>query len=263
MTVLTDDEIERFVGEGFLHLPGAFDRPTAAACVDELWRLSGVDRDDPASWTQPVVRVQGSAAAPLVAAINTPRLTGALDQLIGEGRWARLLGYGSFPIRFPSALDPGDAGWHVDGSFEIPGGTPPWNYGLNVWSRNRALLVLMLYSGVGDDDAPTRISVGSHADMARALAPFGERGVSFVDAVRACDDPERREIVTATGAAGDAYLCHPFLLHAASWPHRGAVPRFMGQPCIFPQGGDRYRYDPASSPCERAVLAALGGPPEA
>ena len=261
MTVLTDADVARFVADGFVHLPGAFDRDVAAACVDELWRLSGVDRTDRATWTRPVVRVPGSAAAPLVAAINAPRLTGALDQVVGAGRWARVFGHGTFPIRFPSAVDPGDAGWHVDGSYEISGEPPPWNYGLNVWSRQRALLVLMLYSDVGPDDAPTRISVGSHADMARALVPFGTAGASFRDAVLACADPARRPVVTATGAAGDAYLCHPFLVHAASWPHRGSSPRFMGQPCIFHQGRDGYCYDPPSSPAEHAVVAALGGPP--
>jgi hypothetical protein len=259
--VLDDEAIARFVAEGFVHLPAAFDRATAAACVDELWRLCGVDRDDRASWTQPVVRVQGSAAAPLVTAINSPRLTGALDQLVGTGRWARRTGYGTFPIRFPSDVDPGDAGWHVDGSFEVSADPPPWSYGLNIWSRQRALLVLMLYTDVGVHDAPTRVSVGSHADMARALVPFGEPGASFVDAVAACADPEWRDVVQATGAAGDAYLCHPFLLHAASWPHRGTAPRFMGQPCIFHQGAERYRYDPPMSPCEQAVVDAIGAAP--
>jgi hypothetical protein len=261
VSVLGPAAVARFIDDGYLHLPAAFDRATAASCVDELWRLSGIPRDDPAAWTQPVVRVAGSAAAPLVAAINTPRLTGALDDLLGAGRWARRFGYGTFPIRYPSMVDPGDAGWHIDGSFEVNDEPPPWNYGVNVWSKQRALLVLMLYSDVGPDDAPTHISVGSHADMARALVPFGAAGTSFVDAVRACADPERRVVVAATGAAGDAYLCHPFLLHRASWPHRGTQPRFMGQPCIFHQGHDGYRYDPATSPCERAVLGALGEVP--
>ena len=261
MSVLDDATIERFVREGYVHLPEAFDRDTAAACVDELWRLSGVDRDDRTTWTEPVVRVTGSAAPPLVAAINTPRLTGALDDLLGEGRWARLIGYGTFPIRFPSTRDPGDAGWHIDGSFALPEGEPPWNYGVNVWSRQRALLVLMLYSDVGPDDAPTRIGVGSHHHIARVLVRYGERGASFAEAAGAVAEPAPGTVALATGRAGDAYLCHPFLLHAASWPHRGDQPRFMGQPCIFHQGSDRYRYDPPTSPCERAVVEALGRPP--
>jgi hypothetical protein len=67
-------------------------------------------------------------------------------------------------------------------------------------------------------------------------------------------------IAFATGAAGDVYLCHPFLVHAASWPHRGKKPRFIAQPPISLNGaleldGDVDRL----SPVARAVRAALDG----
>jgi hypothetical protein len=39
----------------------------------------------------------------------------------------------------------------------------------NVASKGRALLMLFLISDVGEDDAPTRIRVGSHRDVARTL----------------------------------------------------------------------------------------------
>jgi hypothetical protein len=38
------------------------------------------------------------------------------------------------------------------------------------------------------------------------------------------------------GDAGDVYLCHPFLVHAATWPHRGKAPRFIAQPPLTPVG---------------------------
>jgi len=44
-----------------------------------------------------------------------------------------------------------------------------------------------------------------------------------------------RPVVTATGDAGDLFLCHPFLVHAAQ-VHRGAQPRFMAQPPLEPTG---------------------------
>ena len=65
-----------------------------------------------------------------------------------------------------------------------------------------------------------------------------------------------------TGRAGDVFLCHPFLLHRATWPHRGHRPRFLGQPAIhFDPAQDGYVLDrPAAerSPCEAAVVAAIG-----
>jgi hypothetical protein len=208
-----------------------------------------------------VVRVLGSAAPPIVAAINTDRLCGALDDLVGPGRWQRRVGYGTFPIRFPSDEDPGDAGWHVDGSYAVDG-APEGQFFLNLASKQRALLVLMLYSDVGIDDAPTRIRVGSHRDIAVSLAPHGDTGLSFMEASTS-GVAEDHPVVHAVGRAGDAYLCHPFLMHAATWPHRGSAPRFMGQPALFHDpardGFDYDRPDGAHSPCERAVIEALDG----
>jgi hypothetical protein len=65
-----------------------------------------------------------------------------------------------------------------------------------------------------------------------------------------------RPVTTATGAAGDVYLCHPFLVHAAQ-RHRGTQPKFMAQPPLDPVGElDLDRTHP--SPVERAVLQGLG-----
>jgi hypothetical protein len=62
---------------------------------------------------------------------------------------------------------------------------------------------------------------------------------------------------TATGAAGTPYLCHRFLIHAAQ-PHRGARPRFMAQPPLFPAEPLRLeRPDGAYPPVEQAIRLAL------
>lgn len=54
-------------------------------------------------------------------AAGSPWLRAALDQVIGEGRWNGPVHPGLFAIRFPSEVDPGDAGWHVDGSYSREG----------------------------------------------------------------------------------------------------------------------------------------------
>jgi len=79
---------------------------------------------------------------------------------------------GSIPVRFPSQADPGDAGWHIEGRFEVGGD----------WRVNYR---------------PTEL---------------------------------------ATGQAGDVIVCHPFLVHAASWPHTGRHPRIMAQPGVALRG---------------------------
>ena len=65
-------------------------------------------------------------------------------------------------------------------------------------------------------------------------------------------------IALATGEAGDVYLCHPFLVHAASWPHRGTQPRFVAQPPISITGDLLLDGDIGGlSPVARAVRTAL------
>jgi hypothetical protein len=82
-----------------------------------------------------------------------------------------------------------------------------------------------------------------------------------LDAAGALDSPDR-PLAHATGQAGDVYLCHPFLIHAAQ-PHRGTVPRFMAQPPLIPVGElDLDRPDGHHSPVERAVLRGLAAPAE-
>ena len=66
-----------------------------------------------------------------------------------------------------------------------------------------------------------------------------------------------RTSVLATGHAGDVFVCHPFLVHRATWPHRGTTPRTVAHPGIA-------RHDPfpltgtEPYPVEQAILQALG-----
>ncbi|MFI9719879.1 phytanoyl-CoA dioxygenase family protein [Streptomyces sp. NPDC052396] len=258
--VLTDEQIERFVTDGFVHLPEAFPRSLAEECRAFLWRETGCDPDDPSTWKEPVIRLWGYADEPFQRAATTPRLHAAFDQLLGEGRWQPRTGLGTFPIRFPHPDDPGDAGWHMDASYTPEGEQGYW---LNLRSRGRALLMLFLFSDVDEDQAPTRIKVGSHLDVPRYLEPLGERGIDgfelckAMDAEGALDSPDR-PLALATGRAGDVYLCHPFLIHSAQ-PHRGGAPKFMAQPPLLPTGLlDLERADGAYSPVERAVRLGLG-----
>jgi hypothetical protein len=105
----------------------------------------------------------------------------ALDGLVGKGRWLPRKSLGTFPLRFPSAADPGDTGWHIDVSFagKHSDRSDYLTWHANVSSKGRALLMLFLFSDVGEQDAPTRIRLGSHRDVARRLAPAGEEGLSF------------------------------------------------------------------------------------
>jgi hypothetical protein len=250
---LSEDEVEAFIHHGFVRLREAFPRHLADRCRGLLWEQLGLDPEDRAGWTQPVVRLGSQQAEPFCEAANTPRLHRAFDQLVGPGRWiAHPHLAGTVAVRFPVAGDPGDDGWHIDTSFEKNGSCR-----VNVRSDGRALLMLFLFSDVGPHDAPTRIRVGSHLDLLAVLVPAGEEGLSLAEIVLPPQVHER-PIAYATGSAGDVYLCHPFLVHAAD-RHRGSTPRFLAQPGLL--WGERLeleRSDGAYSPVERAVRLGLG-----
>lgn len=229
---LTKSQIEQFIHDGYVRVDNAFSIEDAQAARAILWRDLPCRPDDPATWTQPVIRLGMYAQEPFIRVANTDVLHQAFDQLVGEGRWIPCRSMGTFPVRFPSANDPGDTGWHVDASFP---GTDPTNYfdwRINVRSKGRGLLMLFLFSDISEADAPTQIRVGSHRDVAQLLYPAGGQGLSFMELAGRLSELPTHDEALATGRAGTVYLCHPFLIHAAQ-PHRGTEPRFLAQPPLL------------------------------
>ena len=258
---MSDAEIQQFIRDGYVEIENAFRREIAAQCRAVLWRDTGCDESDPGTWTKPVIRLSMYGQEPFVRAANTGTLHQAFNQLVGAGRWLARTTLGTFPVRFPSSEDPGDTGWHVDTSFPPESGDSSdfLDWRVNVFSNGRALLMLFLFSDIGENDAPTRIRVGSHFDVARLLSPAGERGLSLRElAANGLLETVGREEVQASGGAGTVYLCHPFLVHAAQ-PHRGSYPRFLAQPPLLPREPIRLeRRDGSYSAVEEAIRIALG-----
>lgn len=257
---LNKTQREQFLREGFVRLDGAFPAEVAAEGRAILWRDTGCDPNDRSTWTRPVVRLGDFAQEPFRVAVNTPGLHAAFDDLVGKGRWVPRQSLGGFPVRFPHPDDPGDTGWHVDASFPPEGAAAEsyFEWRVNVRSKGRALLMLFLFSDVGEDDAPTRIRVGSHLAVARLLAPAGDAGMSMIEISKEGEAatgglPEAR----ATGRAGTVYLCHPFLLHAAQ-AHRGTTPKIMAQPpLVLKSPCELSRTDGEYSLVERAIRMGL------
>lgn len=246
---------ETFARDGYTRVPGAVAPDVVARCVEAVGvqvRPLGVDLDDPATWTKPVVRIPCPDEPPFAAAGTSPALWQMYDVLLGPGRWIPRQGVGgTIPIRFPSDTDPGDAGWHIDGSYDVEG-----RWFVNVRSRHRGLLALFLFTDVSADDAPTELIVGSHLDVPALLVPFGDPGVAF-DARYLPPSTFDRPRVFATGTAGDVFLCHPFMVHRATWPHRGQRPRIIAQPEIAHREPFALRPEAPSCVVERMILAGL------
>lgn len=250
-------EIEQFILNGYLRIDDAFSRQIADSVVDRLWHDLPCDRSDKSTWNEPVIRLGMYSQPPFVESVNTPKLHAAFDQLVGPDNWVPCRSVGTFPVRFPGNQSPNDTGKHVDASFpgNDPGNFLEWR--INVKSKGRALLLLVLYSDVDENDAPTIIYKGSHMDVARILSSAGEEGLSFMELAEKLDGIPKREEIFATGKAGTVYLCHPFLVHAAQ-AHHGDFPKFMAQPPLmlkreFKLKGDR------PYPVEQAIRRAIYG----
>jgi len=260
--VLSDAQREQFVHYGFVKLENAFPSELAAEARAILWSATGCDPDNRTTWTRPVVRLGDLAQEPFRQAVNTATLHSAFDELVGVGRWVPRQSLGGFSIRFPYPNDPGDTGWHVDASFppdepvESPGAYFDWR--INLRSKGRALLMLFLFSDVGENDAPTRIRLGSHLRVPPLLAPVGEDGLSMMElSVAAAHATEGMPEAAATGPAGTVFLCHPFLVHAAQL-HHGVTPRFLAQPPLCPRFPfELARSDGDHSLVELAILLGL------
>ncbi len=255
--MLSDAEVEQFVDEGYVALRSAFTVRLARECRELAERQLGIDPMAPETWTRQVLRglVEGR---PLRDAANSPRLLASVRQLLDPDVWLPRPNLGNVVVRFPSVADPGDAGFHIDASFQ-PEGDRRWF--VNYRSRGRGLLLLCLLSDVGTDDAPSRLLPGSHLAMPKLLRPAGEPGLPGAYAGQQSEIPlpdTGGRVVVATGEPGDVFVCHPFLVHAASWPHRGPVPRFVAQPPIALLDALRLDGDLRQlSPVARAVRRGL------
>jgi len=232
MNQLTAPQIDRFIEDGCIKIENAFPKEIADECRAILWKASGCDQLNPATWTQPVIRIGELADLPFKMAANTPILKAAFDQLAGKNNWQPRVSLGSFPLRFPGKLPAMDTGWHVDASFPGENVSDYLQWRINIYSRGRALLMLFLFSDVSEKDAPTVIRAGSHQDVAKILYPEGEKGLSFMQLAQKIPGLPEREELLATGMAGTVYLCHPFIVHAAQ-QHQGTLPKFMAQPPLL------------------------------
>jgi hypothetical protein len=251
--------IDEFCETGFLAVRGAVRPDVVCACLDVVedeLRARGVDARDPTTWTEAVVRLACPDHPAFTAAGTSSRLWEMYDTLLGPDRWVKRKGVGgTLPIRFPSTVNPGDAGWHIDGSYDVDGA-----WWVNVSSRGRGLLALFLFTDVGGGDAPTELIVGSHLDVPRVLSPFGENGLFFGNVAGMLPAVTfERPRAHATGKAGGVFLCHPFLVHRATWPHLGLGPRIIAQPEVGIPEPFALRDGADACPVERAILHGLEG----
>ena len=216
-------DIDAFRRDGFVKLERGSLRAAADEARASLWHSIGLSPDDPSTWTQPVVWAADlTGHGPFGRLAHSPDLADALTEICGAGGWAPRYSLGNLPIRFPVLPGVDDRGWHIDANTQCADGS--WLVG----GRPHTMLVLTLLSEVGEQDAPTRLRVGSHRDTSAVFADHPEPRTAAEIAPLLAAASAERPVAHATGSPGDVYLVHPFCVHAAD-EHRGTRPRFMAQ----------------------------------
>lgn len=214
-------DVDAFMACGYVKIEQPQLRSAADDARQRLWTQLQLSPDRPEGWSEPVRWAADlTGDGPFGALVRSRALADALDRICGAGGWVPRGALGNIPVRFPVSPPAEDRGWHIDLNTPRTDGT--WW----VSGAPRAVLLLTLLSEVGPDDAPTRIRVGSHRDVAQVLDTALLDGMEAGPIVDAAS--RDRPVVQATGAPGDMYLVHPFTVHAAD-EHRGRTPRFMAQ----------------------------------
>lgn|GEM_PF-457877 len=179
--VLTAEQVEQFVEKGWVKLEGAYAREDALAAQNFLWqeveKRSGVRRNDRATWTEPMVRINEVFLNEDFARCNSRRLADAIEDLVGYGRWEgrtvygeteHQSGFGWWPVNFRLDADkPWTVplhGWHWDGI----------QFKHFIDSPEQGLLCLCLFSDIAHQGGGTFIVEGSHKVVARFLASHPE-----------------------------------------------------------------------------------------
>ncbi len=191
--------------------------------------------------------------APFVEAANSESLIAAYNSLAGEDSWLAPKAIGTFSVRFPNDNPPNDVGWHVDMSLDFhKSDFMQWK--INIKSDGRLLLMLFLFSDVSVQDAPTKLRVGSHLEIARQLFPHGDQGLSLEElAGNGFRETENCPEALATGCSRNRLFVPSFFspLRAGA---PGVHPKFVAQPPILPKLG--YNPNSSQSPVQIAVRKA-------
>jgi hypothetical protein len=170
--MLSEQDLAEFAGRGVVRLRGAFSGDESAAMRRRVWaRLArlGAAEDDPATWATADVTGLSKAIKrdAAFAALGSPAVRGAVDDLLGRGAWDPPREWGTIMFTFPGQARPWllpARSWHADWGWDF---YPEPLFGVKVFA---------FVAEVGPRGGGTLVITGSHQVTARfaAALPQGQ-----------------------------------------------------------------------------------------
>ncbi len=226
LKILTRDQVEQFITEGYTVLKNAFDPADAAAIRSIVSGKLGFSLDKPETWPNSYVHLKESFGGPEVERVFSKRVHDAFDDLMGEGKWKHPHLLGWWPVLFPAKTrgvwKPPQHGWHIDGI----------QFHHHLTSPDQGLLPIFIFSECGPDDGGTAFDVGSHKITARILAESEPAGLAIDELCKRVNAQPRENVTRVIGSAGDLALLHPFINHAVGINVGTERVRFICNQCI-------------------------------
>ena len=251
--MLTAEQREQFLAEGYVVIKGAFPREQSLEWVRDECARAGYDVEDPTTWRKGYERMDLSRHEKLEE-FSPAAWQASCDLMGGIDRVKSRPSISLFAMNFkqgadqafqpPSAASPG---WHKDG----------WHFRHFLDSPEQGLLGIPLFTDVLPQGGATFIAADSVPIVSRFLAahPEGVLPDGFDTKALLAECKDFRE---ATGDAGDVYLLHPYLLHAVG-QNVLQRPRAITNLCYeLNEPMNFHRADGNYSPIEAAVLRGLG-----
>jgi hypothetical protein len=245
---LSRKQVQQFVHDGFVILKNVVSKSVCNDIREKLWaeietEKPGVKKLDSRTWPEKIFLsrcFEKEEGHPWNSCFN-PRITQALDQLLGKNKWeTNSFKMGWWVITFPRERDLGikapreaiktklvekaAGSWHVDGA----------HFDHFPYSRELGLVPIFLFSEIKQDCGGTLLLRKSHQRVASMLwnetkslegVPSGK--VSFVAREmfglnKNCKNDFKRQtteslLFETTGEPGDVLLMHPMMLHCRSY----------------------------------------------
>lgn len=251
--VLTPDRREQFLETGMAHIPGLVPRAAADEAADHLWALlerkHGIRRGRPETWKiEAPTRLQELGRSGAFDGLDGPGLRAVLDELFQERGWAQPKTWGQAFATFrasPSPWNVPSVAWHLD--FADPDDLRPWPRSVRVFvllaplqpggggtvyvaGSHKIVMQLLAEARTADDRrcAPLKEALKrQHPWVMDLCSPGNEAGriERFMEEGESVRGVHLR-VAEITGEAGDVFLMHPAVLHAAARNARPA-PRMM------------------------------------